>query len=98
MCVERQSSGSFGLYFNTVLNNLYIFQLPNNRHEYAPDEMIVFENRHVDVLFQVSKAGISNVAAQARSSVGSPFHPVDISFGLCEANDQRNIVSRLVFI
>jgi hypothetical protein len=60
--------------------------------------MIVFENRHVNALSQVSKTGISNVAAHARSSAGSPFDPVDISSRLRNATNQPNTVSRLVFI
>jgi hypothetical protein len=60
--------------------------------------MIVFENRYVDVLSSVSKTGISDMAAHARSSAGSPFDLFDISSRLRKATNKPNVISKLVFI
>lgn len=50
MRVKRQRSGSFGLYFTSVLKKLYIYDLRESDTNRHLDEMIVFENRYFNVL------------------------------------------------
>jgi hypothetical protein len=50
MCVKRQRSGPLGLYFTSVLKDLYIYDFRESDTNRHLDEMIVFENRYFDAL------------------------------------------------